>query len=52
MEGNGVMGIVAIDQRESDISLESVVSKHIIEANLSKMVWVSFGPSVPLPFFK
>lgn len=47
VEGNGVMGIRVI--KESDRSLESVVSKHIIEANLSRMFWGLFGP---FAFFK
>lgn len=44
------MGIIVI--KESDISLESVVSKHIIQANLSKMFWGLFGPLLHLPFLK
>lgn len=39
---DGVMGIVVIKER--DISLESVTSKHILEANLSKNDLGLFGP--------
>lgn len=36
--------------KESGISLESVVSKHIIEANSSQNVLGLFGPFEPFPF--